>query len=127
MLRPQSNGNKASRLEAEETGNDDGAATHTAGLPGKPNMKAAALFALALGLHAPLGFSQGLSPPSLPRAPNSPAMKTLPGHVPAVVARLAAKGNLPDTNRLNLAIGLPLRDGKGLDDYLARALRPGKS
>lgn len=49
-----------------------------------------------------------------------PGMKTLPGHVPAIVAHLSSKGNLPSTNHLNLAIGLPLRDEKGLNDYLAQ-------
>jgi Pro-kumamolisin, activation domain/Viral BACON domain len=53
-----------------------------------------------------------------------PAMKTLPGHIPAAVTQLSAKGTLPDTNRLNLAIGLPLRDAKGLDDYLSRLYDP---
>jgi len=47
-----------------------------------------------------------------------PGMKILPGHVPAAVAKLAAYGTLPPANRLNLAIGLPLRDARGLDDFL---------
>jgi hypothetical protein len=51
-------------------------------------------------------------------------MKILPGHVPSVVAYLPANGILPATNRLNLAIGLPLRDAKGLDDYLVRLYDP---
>jgi subtilase family serine protease len=50
--------------------------------------------------------------------------KTLSGHVPAVVAHLSSRGTLPATNRLNLAIGLPLRDGQGLDDYLAQLCDP---
>src|SRR5579862_3204321 len=37
-------------------------------------------------------------------------MKTLYGHVPEAVARLQPKGILPSTNRLHLAIGLPLRN-----------------
>ncbi len=53
-----------------------------------------------------------------------PPMKILHGHVPSAATRLPAKGNLPATNRLNLAIGLPLRDAKGLDDYLARIYNP---
>ena len=36
-----------------------------------------------------------------------PARKTLRDHVPSVVARLASQGNLPESNRLSLAIGLP--------------------
>ncbi len=51
-------------------------------------------------------------------------MKILHGHVPAAVSRLPAKETLPATNQLNLAIGLPLRDAKGLDDYLARLYDP---
>ncbi len=52
------------------------------------------------------------------------SMKTLPGHVPALTTHLSAKGTLPSTNRLNLAIGLPLRDTKGLDDYLSQIYEP---
>ena len=51
-------------------------------------------------------------------------MKTLTGHVPAVVRHLSVKKNLPDTNRLSLAIGLPLRDAKGLDAFLAQVYDP---
>src|SRR5215469_15434504 len=51
-------------------------------------------------------------------------MKTLPGHVPSVTAHLTAMGTLPATNRLRLAIGLPLRDAAGLDDYLAQLYDP---
>ena len=36
--------------------------------------------------------------------------KVLPGHVPAPVSRLTPLGNLPATKRLQLAIGLPLRN-----------------
>jgi len=35
--------------------------------------------------------------------------QVLRGHVPLAVTRLSAVGNLPGTNRLHLAIGLPLR------------------
>jgi hypothetical protein len=48
----------------------------------------------------------------------------LPGHRPGVVAHLTAKGVLPATNRLTLAIGLPLHDAAGLDDYLDRLYNP---
>ncbi len=51
-------------------------------------------------------------------------LKTLPGHVPAEVKRLTAKGTLPASNRLNLAIGLTLRDSKGLEDFLAQLYDP---
>jgi hypothetical protein len=38
-----------------------------------------------------------------------PGRQVLPGHVPAVVARLNPVGDLPDASHLDLAIGLPLR------------------
>ena len=50
--------------------------------------------------------------------------KILPGHVPPVVSSLTAKGLLPATNQLTLAIGLPLRDAPGLDDFLAQLYDP---
>jgi len=46
------------------------------------------------------------------------ALKTLPGHVPAVVAHLNSTGRLPATNRLDLAIGLPLQNQAGLNSFL---------
>jgi hypothetical protein len=52
------------------------------------------------------------------------ALRALPGHVPNVVRQLAAKGNLPATNRLNLTIGIPLRDPKGLDAFLSQLYDP---
>jgi subtilase family serine protease len=48
----------------------------------------------------------------------SPARQTLPGHVPAVVARLKPVGDLPETNRLKLALSLPLRHQEALDRLL---------
>ncbi len=51
-------------------------------------------------------------------------LKTLRGHVPAVVAELPVKGTLEPTNRLNLAIGLPLRDEHGLSNFLAQVYDP---
>jgi subtilase family serine protease len=53
-----------------------------------------------------------------------PGLKSLAGHVPAAVANLAAYDDLPATNRLNLAIGLPLRDPKGLQAFLADLYNP---
>jgi subtilase family serine protease len=47
------------------------------------------------------------------------ARQALPGHVPAVVASLKPIGDLPATNRLRLAISLPLRH----QDALNRLLR----
>lgn len=54
----------------------------------------------------------------------SSALKSLPGHVPAVISRLSAVEALPLTNRLNLAIGLPLRNQSALQDFLAQLYNP---
>ena len=51
-------------------------------------------------------------------------MKVLSGHVPTVVSSLTPKGRLAATNELLLAIGLPLRDPAGLDQYLAQIYDP---
>ncbi len=48
----------------------------------------------------------------------------LHGHVPAVVARLLPVGSLPGTNRLNLAIGLPLRNPEALTNLLRQIYDP---
>ena len=50
--------------------------------------------------------------------------KILPGHVPQVVSSLTANGLFPATNQLRLAIGLPLRDVAGLDNFLAQVYDP---
>ncbi len=50
--------------------------------------------------------------------------KMLSGHVPPGTGRLTAIGNLPKTNELSLAIGLPLRDEAGLDAFLADVYNP---
>jgi hypothetical protein len=49
---------------------------------------------------------------------------TLPGHVPAVVKRLNPVGRLDASNRLDLAIGLPLRDSRGLTEFLRELYDP---
>ena len=46
------------------------------------------------------------------------------GHVPAAVARLAPVGRLPGSQRLNLAIGLPLRNQEELDRLLQQLYDP---
>ncbi len=51
-------------------------------------------------------------------------LKSLPGHVPAVVARLAPIGRLAATNALSLAIGLPLRHQQGLDELMQQLYNP---
>jgi hypothetical protein len=53
-----------------------------------------------------------------------PGRVTLPGHVPPVVAHLKPQGQLPEDQPLRLAIGLPLRDSAGLDDFLAQVYDP---
>src|SRR5882724_1143061 len=71
------------------------------------------------------GLFAFLSPPTISAATIAgPGLKALRGHVPAIVAQLPAKGDLPATNRLNLALGLPLRDAGGLKDFLARLTDP---
>jgi uncharacterized repeat protein (TIGR01451 family) len=62
-------------------------------------------------------------------APSFPAggaelHKLTGSHVPAAVARLAAVGTLPGTQRLNLAIGLPLRNQQELDALLQQLYDP---
>ncbi len=50
--------------------------------------------------------------------------KILPGHVPRELSKLNATGPLAATNQLRLAIGLPLRDPAGLDQFLAQLYDP---
>jgi subtilase family serine protease len=50
--------------------------------------------------------------------------KTLSGHVPEVVSQLSPIGRVPATSQLHLAIGLPLRDSAGLDEFLAQLYDP---
>ena len=51
-------------------------------------------------------------------------LKMLPGHVPVAVSKLQAVGDLPATNELRLAIGLPLRDPVGLNQFLKAVYDP---
>jgi hypothetical protein len=51
-------------------------------------------------------------------------LKILPGHLPQLPASLVSNGYLSGTNQLRLAIGLPLRDEKGLGDFLAQLYDP---
>jgi len=53
------------------------------------------------------------------RSENSP-WKTLSGHVPEAVSKLTPLADLPGTNQLHLAIGLPLRDPTGLQTFLGQ-------
>jgi subtilase family serine protease len=52
------------------------------------------------------------------------ALVTLSGHVPAAVSQLTAEGSLPGTNRLSLAIGLPLRNTEALSNLLQQVYDP---
>ncbi len=51
-------------------------------------------------------------------------LKVLPGHVPSVVNGLQAVADVEATNVMRLAIGVPLRDQAGLDQFLADAYDP---
>ena len=51
-------------------------------------------------------------------------LQTLRGHVPSVLGSLTSTGRLPATNRLNLAICLPLRNGVGLSNLLKQIYDP---
>ena len=61
-------------------------------------------------------------------ATSAPAAETksLPGHVPAAVAKfgLQPTGRLPATERLTLAIGLPLRNRPALTNLLQQLYNP---
>jgi subtilase family serine protease len=50
--------------------------------------------------------------------------QTLHGHVPAIVKTLQPLGRLPETNHLNLAIGLPLRNRETLTNLLRELCDP---
>ena len=50
--------------------------------------------------------------------------RVLPGHVPAVVANLAAAGRLPATNRLRLSLGVPMPNRSAADDFLGQLYDP---
>ena len=50
--------------------------------------------------------------------------QVLHGHVTEAVSRLTPIGRLPATRELRLAIGLPLRDPAGLDQFLAEVYDP---
>jgi len=56
--------------------------------------------------------------------PARAAMQVLHGHVPAAVSHLSPLGQLPGTNHLNLAIGLPLRNREVLTNLLQQIYDP---
>ena len=51
-------------------------------------------------------------------------IKTLPGHLPPQAKMTAPKGDLPATNELRLALGVPLRDPAGLEKFLQSVADP---
>ena len=57
-------------------------------------------------------------------AGQTPARRMLKGHVPEAVAHLTPEGRLDSARRLNLAIGLPLRDSDGLDTLIGQLYNP---
>ncbi len=56
--------------------------------------------------------------------PSSNGLKQLPNHRPELPPGLVSHGRLASTNRLRLAIGLPLSDPQGLDDFLSQIYDP---
>jgi hypothetical protein len=58
---------------------------------------------------------------------NAAEERTVPGHVPAAVAQLKSLGDLPGTNQLRLAIGLPFHNQARLDQLLAELTDPGST
>jgi Pro-kumamolisin, activation domain/Viral BACON domain len=64
---------------------------------------------------------------AVPVPAQMPGRQTTSGHVPAAVARLQPMGDLPETNRLTLAVGLPLRHQAKLDRLLRDLYDPASS
>ena len=50
--------------------------------------------------------------------------QNLPGHIPKIVSHLAPIGRLQPSRRLNLAVGLPLRNQTELDNFLTEVSDP---
>jgi uncharacterized repeat protein (TIGR03803 family) len=75
------------------------------------------------GLYSRIVFALAVS--FLFYSPNARAgEKTLRGHVPAAVARLRPLGDLAGSKKLNLAIGLPLRNRPDLTNLLQQIYDP---
>lgn len=60
----------------------------------------------------------------LSNIPARAALQTLPGHVPAIVSQLQPVDSLAASNRLHLAIGLPLRNRPALNILLQQIYDP---
>ena len=54
-------------------------------------------------------------------------LRTVSGHVPEAVKRLQPTGRLPATNRLALALGLPLQNPEELKTLLRQIYEPGSA
>jgi subtilase family serine protease len=65
-----------------------------------------------------------LSAGVFPAMAADPGRRMLHGHVPKVVAQLQSVGQLPASQRLNLAIGLPLQNPAALDVFLQQLYDP---
>ncbi len=70
-----------------------------------------------------IGFATWLLFLSMMPAAAAPR-QVMHGHVPAVVAHLQPTGNFAGTNRVNLAIGLPLRNPEALSNLLRQIYDP---
>jgi subtilase family serine protease len=57
-------------------------------------------------------------------AASAAELKRLPGHLPEIVHQLKSQGRLGASHQLHLAIGLPLRNGAKLNDFLAHLYDP---
>ena len=80
----------------------------------------AALFRRCVGVALGLALASSVQAQAQGR-------QVLPGHVPAVVAALHPLGDLPETNRLNLTISLPLRHQEALNRLLHDLYDPASS
>ncbi len=76
---------------------------------------------LAAGLRVAVGL---VLVPWLATPGQAAPRQALPGHVPAAAARLAPLERLAGTNRLRLAIGLPVRDPAGMTNLLRQLYDP---
>jgi uncharacterized repeat protein (TIGR01451 family) len=79
-----------------------------------------------MGLYRSLAFLVALLAVFAFRPALAADRQQLNGHVPAVIQRmnLQSISELPGTNRVDLAIGLPLRDSAGLDTLLQQIYDP---
>src|SRR6185436_12093072 len=73
-----------------------------------------------------VGFFICLSPRNISAqsAPSYSSLRKLHGHLPAAAARLTPIGGLPASQRLDLAITLPLHNPEGLDQLLREIYDP---